>query len=141
MTHLAYRTSRSLLFPNGLATRTRGLLADFNRWDIVSVPFPYTNRPVEQRRPALVIGQHRTEGSPHLLWVLMITSASHRQWYGDVLVSDRVEAGLPAESLVRTAKIATIEAADARRIGVLPPVDRVGVQTFIRSNLSESVVG
>jgi mRNA interferase MazF len=27
----------------------------FEVWDIVKVPFPYTDRPVRQRRPALVI--------------------------------------------------------------------------------------
>ena len=27
----------------------------FEPWDIVKVPFPYTDRPVRQNRPALVI--------------------------------------------------------------------------------------
>jgi mRNA interferase MazF len=28
----------------------------FDRFDVVSVPFPYTDRPVMQRRPACTIG-------------------------------------------------------------------------------------
>jgi mRNA interferase MazF len=36
---------------------------------------------------------------------------------GDVPVSDAMEAGLPAPSIIRTAKIATIEAVDASKLG------------------------
>jgi mRNA interferase MazF len=40
-------------------------------------------------------------------------------------------AGLPAASIVRTAKIATIEAADAQRIGAPPGADRVAVRAQV----------
>jgi mRNA interferase MazF len=51
----------------------------------------------------------------------MITSAENRRWDDDVAVSDLDTAGLPAASVVRCAKIATIEAQDAERIGELAP--------------------
>jgi hypothetical protein len=38
-------------------------MAIFDLWDIVKVPFPYTDRPVRQRRPALVAETRR--GSAH----------------------------------------------------------------------------
>jgi len=91
----------------------------FEVWDVIKVPFPYTNRPVQQRRPALVVGRHDEGGSPALLWVLMITSASHRRWVGDVKIDDLGMAGLPAASIVRTAKIATIEGQEAEQVGRL----------------------
>ena len=96
-------------------------------WDLIKVPFPYTNRPVQQRRPALVVAVPGAEGTPDLLWVLMVTSASNRAWPGDVHVTDLRQAGLPAASVVRTAKIATIDARDAEPIGTLPPADRAAV--------------
>ena len=105
-------------------------------WDIIKVPFPYTNRPVQQRRPALVVGQHAATGVPALLWVLMITSAGHRRWPGDLEISDLDMAGLPAASIVRTAKIATIEAVNAERIGSLPLPDRPAVRRRIVDMLS-----
>lgn len=49
----------------------------------------------------------------------MITSAENHGWPGDVIVRDLTLAGLPVASLVRTAKIATIEARDAQRLGRL----------------------
>ena len=110
----------------------------FNAWDVIKVPFPYTDRPVRQRRPALVIAANGIQDHGGLLWVLMITSAENRGWPGDVDVSNPSEAGLPAESVVRTAKIATIEAKDAERLGVLPAADRVQVRRFVLDELAQA---
>ena len=47
----------------------------------------------------------------------MITSAANRGWEGDVDIADVTLAGLPAPSIVRTAKIATIDTRDAGHLG------------------------
>src|SRR5690348_5102013 len=99
-------------------------MPSFEVWDIVKVPFPYTDRPVRQRRPALVIAGGQLEETHGLLWLAMITSAQNRGWSGDVPVSDLAVAGLPVPSIVRPAKIATIEARDAERLRILPANDR-----------------
>ncbi len=106
-------------------------MASCDVWDVVKVPFPYTNRPVQQSRPALVIGRHNETGSPDLLWVLMITSASNRAWVGDIHISDLMTAGLPTASIVRTAKMATIDAAAATRIGSIAFLDRPKIRDQI----------
>jgi len=93
-------------------------------WDVVKVPFPYTDRPVRQGRPALVLVNGILESTHGLLWVLMITSAENRRWRNDVVVSDLSKSGLPAASVVRCAKIATIQSRDAERIGALPTRNR-----------------
>jgi AbrB family looped-hinge helix DNA binding protein len=72
-----------------------GLMANFEPWDIVRVPFPYTDRPVRQRRPALVIAAGDLQTAYGLLWLAMITSEAHRDWPGDVVISDLGGAGLP----------------------------------------------
>jgi len=92
----------------------------FKSGDVVKVPFPYTDRPIRQHRPALVVAAGPIEVDYGLLWVLMITSAENRRWHDDVAISDLDSAGLPAPSVIRCAKIATIEAHDAERIGVVP---------------------
>ena len=43
----------------------------FERWTVVSVPFPYVERPIRQRRPALVV-LTGLGVAQDLLWVLMI---------------------------------------------------------------------
>lgn len=96
--------------------------SDFERGDIVRVPFPYTDRPVRQHRPALVVSAGRIGENGALLWVAMITSADNRPWAGDVpLGAQYREAGLPAPSVIRPVKTATIEAAHAEKLGSIAP--------------------
>jgi len=92
----------------------------FEAGDVVRVPFPYTDRPVRQHRPALVISSGPVGPKSSLIWVLMITSAENPRWAGDVDVAAGSGSGLPVPSLVRSAKIATIDAAAAQRIGRAP---------------------
>jgi len=103
----------------------------FRPWDIVKVPFSYIDRPIRQYRPALVVGTDPIEDAHGLVWVLMITSAENRRWEDDVVVSDLAAAGLPVPSVVRCAKIATIEAKEATLIGRLTDADRQGTGEFL----------
>ena len=108
----------------------------FERGTVVRVPFPYTNRPIQQRRPALVVSGREFNENSHLLWVLMITSTGSRTWEGDVsLAANFADFGLPAPSVVRTAKIATIEAAHAEQIGQLSPAMLHDVDKWLTRNL------
>ena len=111
----------------------------FEVWDIVKVPFPYTDRPVRQRRPALVIVAGKLLVDHGLLWLAMITSAANRGWRSDVPISDLSTAGLPIPSIIRPAKIATIEARDAQTLGTLVPGDRVQVARFLQDFLSATL--
>ena len=106
-----------------------------NVWDIVKVPFPYTDRPVRQHRPGLVVAIPAIGDRPALLWVLMITSAENRGWPGDVAISDLAHAGLPVASVIRTEKIATIDAKDATPIGKLKEPDVAAVSQCLRGHL------
>ncbi len=96
-------------------------MASFRQGDVIKVPFPYTDRSTRQSRPALVVSAGGIEDAHGLLWVVMITSAENRGWPGDVPVTNLAVAGLPVPSVIRTAKIATIEAADATKLGRVPP--------------------
>ena len=109
----------------------------FEPWDVVRVSFPYTDRTVRQHRPALVLAAGSLQKTHGLLWLAMITSAAHHRWPGDVVISDLDSAGLPAPSIVRPAKIATIDARDAGRLGTLPLPDREPVRMYLRQRLSD----
>jgi len=74
----------------------------FEQWQVVVVPFPFADRAVRRRRPALVIS--RAEPLGHVVGhrvLAMITSAGHRRWPLDVSLGDLASAGLPAPSIVR----------------------------------------
>jgi len=103
----------------------------FDRFDVVSVPFPYTDRPMRQRRPALVVVRAGTRADDRLGMVVMITAAENRPWPGDVRLADAQRAGLSIPSVVRPTKIATIEAVQASRIGSITPAERRAVRAAI----------
>jgi mRNA interferase MazF len=107
----------------------------FERWDVIAVPFPFVERPIRQRRPALVVTAG-LGGSHDLLWVLMITAAANARWPEDVEIDDREGAGLPIASIVRTAKIATIEARAASRLGRISGQSASRVAAVLRQRLS-----
>jgi mRNA interferase MazF len=92
----------------------------FEPGDVVKAPFPYADARTVARRPALVVARSGPAEDPGLLlWVLMITSADNRGWPDDVAVDDLGLAGLPAPSVVRCAKIATLDAARVEPLGRL----------------------
>jgi len=107
----------------------------FETWDIVRVPFPYIDRPIRQHRPALVIAGDEPEAPFGLLWLMMITSAGNRGWPSDVAISDLRRTGLPIPSIIRPAKVTTIDAREAERLGVLAMVDRTAVGQYLRDRL------
>ena len=110
-------------------------MASFKQGDVIKVPFPYTDRATRTYRPALVVSAGGIEERHGLLWVAMITSAQNRGWTGDVPVQDLKRACLPVASIIRSAKIATIEAADATRLGSVRPANLARVLGAIRSEL------
>lgn len=104
---------------NGIPLQTERLMAIFNQGDVVKIPFPYTDRSTRQARPALVVSTPGLQEAHNLLWVVMITSAENRGWPRDVAITALSRAGLPAASVIRPAKIATIDAADATKLGTI----------------------
>jgi len=97
----------------------------YRPFDVVVVPFPYSDRLAEKRRPALVVSVEALEAELGRIWVTMITSAVDQALLGDSLISDLAAAGLPAPSLVRASKIATLDADRIiRRVGRLSPNDQ-----------------
>lgn len=110
-------------------------MPSFEAGDVIKVPFPYTDRATRQRRPALVVSTSRLKDDHGLLWVLMITSAENRGWPGDVAITALTKAGLPASSVIRTAKIATIETRDAEPLGKVSAALLAQVRKHLASNV------
>lgn len=116
--------------------RTERLMPDFEQGKVVRVPFPYTDRNTRQHRPALVVSHGGIGAGKAFLWVVMITSAENRRWPGDVsFCGDEAQAGLPAPSVIRATKIATIEARHADIIGAIGPKRMAAVARILQRNL------
>jgi mRNA interferase MazF len=111
-------------------------MPNFEQGDVIRVPFPYTDRDTRQRRPALVVSNGGIGEQSALLWVVMITSAENRAWTDDVEIRDHAKVGLPAPSVIRPVKIATIEARHAEMIGKIPAATRVAVMRRIAKTIT-----
>ena len=101
-------------------------------WQVVVVPFPFTDRATTKRRPALVLSAKAFNRNGHSV-LAMITSASHRPWPGDTPISDLKNAGLKTPSLVRLKLFTLDNRFIARRIGTLGSPDQASVTTQLRT--------
>jgi mRNA-degrading endonuclease toxin of MazEF toxin-antitoxin module len=109
----------------------------FRPWDVVLVPLPYTEKTASKLRPAVVVSSEDLLQATRLYFVAMVTNAEHAAWAGDVPVSNLATAGLPIPSIIRSARLATIdEAAIIRSLGSLATADRVKVASEIRAFLA-----
>jgi mRNA interferase MazF len=88
-------------------------------------------------RPAVVVSSEELPQKTRMYFVAMVTNGEHVAWTGDVSVSDLATAGLPIPSIVRSAKLATLdEAAIIRVLGSLPAPDRLDVGRALRAFLA-----
>lgn len=74
----------------------------FERFSVVRVPFPFTDRNATKNRPALVLSDAAAFNAPAGHTVMaMITSAETSGWPLDCPLTDLDQAGLPAPSKLR----------------------------------------
>jgi len=102
--------------------------------EVVLVRFPFTEVAATKKRPALLLS--RTARAPRyvLVTLAMITSQVEAlDLRGDVLLEDWEEAGLLHPSLLRLAKVATVdEELIDKQIGRLSRADRARAVTAFR---------
>ena len=104
----------------------------FDAFDVVVVPFPFTDRSTEKRRPALVISSADSFNQQVGHSVLaMITSGTHSNWPLDTKITDLDAAGLPSSSVVRMKLFTLDHRLVIRKAGKLSEVDRLAVNSSV----------
>jgi mRNA interferase MazF len=104
----------------------------FERFDVIRVPFPFTDRNTHINRPALVLSSAEVFNAPAGHSVMaMITSARGSAWPLDYSVKNLASAGLPVASLVRM-KLFTLDHRFSRgTLGSLAEIDRRAVTKIL----------
>jgi mRNA interferase MazF len=104
----------------------------FERFTVVRVPFPFTDRNATKNRPALVLSDATSFNTPAGHSVMaMITSQGNAPWPLDCPIADLTAAGLPAPSLVRF-KLFTLDHRLVRGdLGKLSAIDTATVSTAL----------
>ena len=114
----------------------RKLIVTFEAFDVVVVPFPFTDKTTTKRRPALVLSASRTFNKHVAHSVLaMITSASNSDWPLDTEIEDIEVAGLPFASIVRMKIFTLDDQLVIRKAGTLSKKDQTAVTKALRTLL------
>ena len=96
----------------------------FAPFDVVVVPFPFTDRTASKRRPALVLSSSAFNIKAEHSVLAMITSAGQSSWPDDHVIEDLDAAGLPAECLVRFKLFTLDHRLVIRKAGTLGAADQ-----------------
>jgi mRNA interferase MazF len=110
--------------------------AIFEPFDVVVVPFPFTDKAAVKRRPALAVSSRAFNDAHDQLILAMITSAPQTGWPSDIPLRDWRAAGLAVACRLRF-KLFTLEKRlILRRVGALADVDRNAVRTSLSKVLA-----
>lgn len=108
----------------------------FEAFDVVVVPFPFTDRATTKRRPALVLSD--AQGfNQHVGQVVlaMITSAKNSEWPLDTEIQNLDAAGLPSASIIRMKLFTLDEQLIIRKAGTLAEIDQKKAAKALRQLL------
>lgn len=105
-----------------------------DRWDVVVVPFPFTDRNAAKRRPALVLSSAAFNTNGHVV-LAMITTAAKATWPSDYRIAKVVDAGLHESCVVRCNLFTLDSRLVLRKIGHLAASDIASVEERLRDIL------
>ena len=109
-------------------------------FDVVVVPFPFTDREAQRRRPALVVSSSAFNTAHHQSILTMITSAGEG-WPSDVAIRDWREAGLGVPCRVRLKLFTLDDTLVVRKAGALSERDAAAVRSALARFLAVDADG
>lgn len=108
-----------------------------NRYDVVVVPFPFTDKSITKKRPALVLSNSDFNRSNHTI-LAMITTKGYPPWPGDSNISDYKIAGLNIPCLVRFKLFTLDNRLILKKIGHLSQHDSDQIKETLHAYLTEA---
>lgn len=103
------------------------------QWDIVLVPFPFTNLRSIKKRPALIISPNRYNNGPDVVILFITSNIKSFGRTGDYIIQNWQESGLPKPSMTRM-KFATIERSIIfKKIGRITSIDQNSIRNELQT--------
>ena len=113
----------------------RRLGMPFEAYDVVVVPFPFTEKLAEKRRPALIVSSNLFNKQHDHLILAMITTAKNSIWVSDVQLHDWKSAKLSVPCKVRFKLFTLDKQLISHRLGILSPSDKEAVKLALKQIL------
>ena len=108
----------------------------YEPWDIVLLPFPYTNLTSSKRRPAVVISPQSYNSGLDIILLFLTSNLKSEQKEGDYILNEWQEAGLPKPSKTRM-KIMTLDKDFVvKKIGEIQSLDRTELKQIFQNFFS-----
>lgn len=107
----------------------------YDPFDVVIVPFPFTDSSTTKKRPAVILSTtHFQEKIGHAV-MAMVTSAKNSPWPHDVKIKNLEACGLEAPSVVRL-KLFTLDLRFVlRKSGTLSETDQLLLRQALQAGL------
>ena len=99
-------------------------MTTFSKWDIVLVPFPFTDLSSTKKRPALVVSPDAYNAGEDLVLAFLTSNLGNPKQVGDLELTYWKESGLPLPTKLRM-KFATVsQAIILKRLGEISQQER-----------------
>ena len=95
----------------------------YKQYDIVAIPFPFSDKLEQKKRPALIISSDKFNLVSKHFVTIMIISAKHSSWPLDTKIKNTKEAGLSTECLIRMKFFTVDKSLVLKKIGSLSKED------------------
>jgi len=105
----------------------------YKKWDIILIPFPFTDLTTTKRRPGLIISPEEYNKGQDILIAYITSKLDREKRIGDYLIEKWKESHLPKPSMIRM-KFATIDQSIIiKKLGRLTKSDSSGFHKKIIS--------
>lgn len=104
-------------------------------FDVVEVPFPFSDRSETKRRKALILSAKDYNDTNAASIMMMITSARAGSWFGDVALSAWQSAGLKKPCIARIKLFTLDNVLILGKVGSLTQPDRKAVIKSLKATL------
>ncbi len=108
----------------------------YNQYDVIKVPFPFTDRESRKARPAAIISHPDYALNSNHYILIMITSGKQSRWVDDIQISDLESAGLPVPSKIRFKIFSLNERLIIGKLGELNDKDKIKLARVLSKYLS-----
>ncbi len=108
----------------------------YDRFDVVLVLFPFTEKKGQKQRPAVVISNGKFNAEHQHSIVAMVTTASVTKWPSDLQIGGYTEAGLLTPCVARAKLFTIADTLVVGRVGTLLPEDAERIDGWVKDLVS-----
>ena len=101
----------------------------YRKWEIVLVPFPFTNLSTKKKRPALIVSTNEYNNKSDVVIAFITSKLDLDYRFGDYKIQNWLTANLPKPSMIRM-KFATIDKSII--IKKLGRLDKIDIEEFMK---------